>query len=253
MSNENVFTGITQFDETTGGLKPGELTVITGRVCMGKTALALSMLSNKKTTTRFLYISLEETISQLNPRLKTMTGWLSGKGPLTDYGNNESGYNTEHKHQPIIYMKCPSLLDLQERISREITSQFDAVIIDSLYNIGSKPKEVFGKKNHGQLFRHLKSIAMLISKPIILFADASRIIEKKPLKGAPLLRHYSRIKHVDLLFHLFRWEYYGLEWDNWDDRPVDEGDAMLMKLTTTRDIKTWRTRIKFDSRTGRFE
>lgn len=252
MIKGNVFTGITELDKATGGLKPGELVVITGRPAMGKTALAASMLINAQTSTWFLFISLQETIAQLNPRLRQMTGWPTKKGPLLDDGSDESEYETEEKTHAIVHMQCPNFIDIQEYISKDPIGVFDAVIIDSLYHIGTKPKTLFGKKKHNKLFRKLKSLALLIDKPIILLADAHRRIEKKPRVGAPFHRHFSRIKHVDLLLHLFRWEYYGLDNDVWDDEPFAEGDGMLMTLSARRNIP-WRMRIKYDSRYGLFK
>ena len=254
MSTENIFTGITQLDEATGGFRPGELIVISGRPAMGKTALGLSMLTNEKTTTRFLYLSLQETIHQLNPRFKKMTGWTTGDGPLCCYEDNTAAYDTEHKRHVILYKECPSMLDIQESISNQDIRSFDVVIIDSLYQIGKKPKTLFGKKNHNSIFRQLKSIAKLILRPIIVLAGAERIIEKKPLKGIPFQKLYSRIKYVDFLYHLYRWEYYGLDWDDWEDRSVTGGDAMLVRLLHKRDTsRIINPRIHYDMKTMRFE
>ena len=256
MSNENVFTGITQFDETTGGLKPGELIVIAARVAMGKTGLGLSMLVNEKTTTNFLFISLRESVSELNMRLQRMIGWKTGSGPLTEYDFDNSGrssYNTEHKRQVIIHLETASLLDIQEAISRTASCYFDAVIIDSLYFIGNEPKQLFRKKTHSQTFRNLKSIARLINKPIILLAEADRIIEKKANKGIPYLKHYSRIKYVDLMFLLYRWEYYLLDWDDSEDRPVKKNEGKLMTLKANRVLKNHNTAVTFDHKHLAFE
>ncbi|MCB9190281.1 MAG: hypothetical protein H6602_01260 [Flavobacteriales bacterium] len=239
MSDKRIFTGITQFDEATGGLRPGELVVITGRPAMGKTALAASMLINEKTTTEFLFLTLQESIKTLNPRLTRMTGRNPGFGlPREDFWHEDSvsTYPSNHKLQRIMHRKSPSLLDIQESIWQAVSSGSDAIIIDELYEIGKKPKVLFGKNTHDKTLRHLKSIANLIQKPIILLARAHRNIEKKPSIGLPFEHHFSRIKHVDILLHLFRWEYYGFDWDDAADRPVNQGEAMLMTLASNRPI-----------------
>jgi replicative DNA helicase len=256
MSDRRVFTGITQLDEATGGLKPGELVVITGRPVMGKTALATSMLINEKTTTKFFFLRLQESIKTLNPRLKRMTGWKSDGGPLSEYGwtkDAESAYDSQHKRQEIIYIKTPSLLDIQEAVWRAVYYGSDAIIIDQLNEIGKKPKVLFGKNTCRKTLRHLKSIANLIQKPIILFASAHRIIEKKPSVGMPFEHHFSMIKHVDILLHLFRWEYYGLDWDDHIDRPVKPSEAMLLTLASNRPISPKEILISYDHENITFE
>lgn len=238
MSDKRIFTGITQLDEATGGLRPGELVVTTGRPAMGKTAFAASMFINEKTTTRFLYLSLQESISKMQSRLQRMIGKKSERGPLIPHdtsGFPEAAWSTTHKRQLIIELKSPSLLDVQDAIAYAAESH-DAIIIDYLYEIGKRPKVLFGKPTYRKTLRHLKSIANLVQKPIILLAGAHRNIEKKPSIGLPFEHHHSRVKHVDILLHLFRWEYYGLDWDDGVNRPVNPGESMLMTLASSRPI-----------------
>lgn len=60
----NIITGVHAFDEMVGEIQLGELIVIAGRPCMGKTTLALQILAKNCLNKKCVYISILDNITK---------------------------------------------------------------------------------------------------------------------------------------------------------------------------------------------
>lgn len=203
-SNKGDITGIASgyydLDKITSGFHPHELIIIAARPGMGKTAIAVNMVTNiaihsKKTVALF---NMEMGAEQLVTRMLSSVGQIDGNKLKTG--------NLEHNDWKRINEAISRLSDtkifiddtagqtvaeIRSKCRRLKTSPngLDIVVIDYLTLISSANKGGGNGQNRQQevseISRALKTMAMELDVPVIALSQLSRSIEqrtdKKPM------------------------------------------------------------------------
>ena len=187
-----IFTGFTNLDRKTKGLKPGDFVILAARPGVGKTALALNIAVNcllkNKTVAVF---NMEMTAPSL---VKRMLAYLSGvtfesmdgRGQLSDsdIAKLYNAYTTLLGKELYIddySMNHPSdILSKCRRLKRE--KGLDLVIVDylQLMEADSKGRASESRQNDvSTMSRQLKVYAKELGVPILALSQMSRGAEKE--------------------------------------------------------------------------
>lgn len=217
-------TGIPTLDDKTGGLFPGELTLIAGVTGLGKSTIIkqieFGILINNHGK-NVLHIANEEYEDQVNSKfdaLLTGMDYLDFKFAKENIMTDEVIENWE-KILGDIQKKCGGRLYTREvpaftdvtvirRIFHELKSQgikIDAILIDHLPNM--KPvQKAFGENNEKEkITEEVKELARELRVPIVIATQAATQVEEKQMKGkrASKLDVYgskAQIHHANMFF-----------------------------------------------------
>lgn len=213
-------TGFTDLDNITGGLQPGELTILAARPSVGKTALALNIAENiaLKGNTPLVVFSLEMPKEALLQRIISSQSAINS----TKLKSNNLTDNEWHRLStsisrlagtPIFIDDTPSInpIELQAKARKlKLDENIGLIIIDFLQLMhGSaglnRTQEI------GEIVRAIKSLARELNIPIIALAQLSRNVEyrdnKRPLLAD--LRESGEIEQVaDVVIFIYREDYY---------------------------------------------
>ncbi len=203
-ANKNEITGIPtgfyDLDKITSGFHPHQLIIIAARPGMGKTAIALNMVTNmavqaKKSVAVF---NMEMGAEQLVTRMLSSVGQITGDKLKT--GNLE--HNDWKKINEAISRLSDTRIFIDDNAGQTVSeirakcrrlknspSGLDVVIIDYLTLIQSANKGGSNGQNRQQevadISRALKTMAMELEIPVIALSQLSRGIEqrtdKKPM------------------------------------------------------------------------
>jgi replicative DNA helicase len=225
-----LMTGLSDFDEITGGLKPGQYILLGGRPSMGKTALALSIA--RRAAQRgyaVLFISREMEIPQLMPRV--MADLLFEAGGLAGFQDLQTGKVSADDFRRLerlqdqaadwpLYIDAPSSLSagqiapLIRRYQRKCASrgiELGLVILDYLGLVdpppgrGSREQEVAGTS------LAIKNAAASTRVPIITLSQLNRSVEQRDDKRPQIsdLRDSGSLEQdADIIVFVYRDEYY---------------------------------------------
>jgi replicative DNA helicase len=217
-------TGFTDFDNKTGGLRPGDLIIIAGRPSMGKTTLAVNMAENAALNpdkpASVAIFSMEMPAEQLVTRMLASIGHVplnsirSGRISDDDWVRitSATGQLSEAK---IFIDESPGLTptDLRARARRLKREQhgLDLVVVDYLQLM-----QVPGTKENrateiAEISRGLKSLAKELKVPVIALSQLNRAVEqrneKKPVMSD--LRESGSIEQdSDMILLIYRDEVY---------------------------------------------
>ena len=194
-ANKNDITGIPtgfyELDKLTSGFHPHELIIIAARPGMGKTAVALNMLTNmainsKKTIALF---NMEMGAEQLATRMLSSVGQIDGSKLKT--GNLEHN-DWKRLNEAISRLSNTKIFidDTAGQTVGEIRSKcrklaaspggLDIVIIDYLTLIqGSSKNGANRQQEVADISRALKTMAMELNVPVIALSQLSRGIERR--------------------------------------------------------------------------
>lgn len=216
-------TGFPQVDSLTGGLQPGDLTILAGRPSMGKTAFALDVSRNvAKDGKPVAYFSLEMTKVQLVLRLLASEGRVNGHrfkdGKLSDdewtraivaLGVLEDVplFLDDAPHQTVKRIRAEVL-----RLKRSLG--LSLVVVDYLQLVTGAALDRHANREQliSSVSRELKALAKEADVPVLALAQLSREPEKRK-DHRPLLadlRESGAIEQdADLVAFIYRAESYG--------------------------------------------
>lgn len=184
-------TGFYELDKITSGFHPHELIIIAARPGMGKTAIALNMVTNmainsKKTVALF---NMEMGAEQLASRMLSSVGQIDGSKLKT--GNLEHS-DWKRVNEAISRLSNTKIYidDTAGNTVGEIRSKcrklaaspsgLDIVVIDYLTLIqGSSKNGANRQQEVADISRALKTMAMELNVPVIALSQLSRGIEKR--------------------------------------------------------------------------
>jgi replicative DNA helicase len=216
-------TGFTDFDKLTSGLHPNELVIIASRPAMGKTALALNIVTHASTVTdkAIVVFNLEMGAEQLAIRMISSRGQIEGyklrSGNLYNTDWNRVNEAISQLADTKIYIddtpgisigeiraKCRRLASSQEGLALIIIDYLQLVQGTNRY-AGNRQQEV------SEISRALKTMAMELNVPVIALAQLSRSVElrenKRPIMSD--LRESGSIEQdADIVTFLYRDDYY---------------------------------------------
>ena len=184
-------SGFYELDKITSGFHPHELIIIAARPGMGKTAIALNMVTNiainsKKTVALF---NMEMGAEQLATRMLSSVGQIEGSKLKT--GNlehsdwkrvNEAISRLSNTNIYIDDTSGNTVGEIRSKCRKLATSPsgLDIVVIDYLTLIQGTSKSGANRQQEvADISRSLKTMAMELHVPVIALSQLSRGIEKR--------------------------------------------------------------------------
>ncbi len=229
-----IATGLSQFDEMTAGLQPGDLIIVAGRPSMGKTSFAMNLaeyaaISGKVPTAIF---SMEMSGEQLAMRLISSLGRIdqlkvrTGKLDDTDWKRVSSAIS--------IMSKAPMFIDdtgaltpteLRARARRlKRDHQLGLIVVDYLQLMQVPGTRENRATEISEICRSLKSLARELKVPVIALSQLNRSLEQRPDKRPIMsdLRESGSIEQdADVIVFIYRDEVY-------DKDSADKGTAEII-------------------------
>jgi replicative DNA helicase len=214
-----VKTGIPKVDAVTGGLKPGEMIVLGARPSMGKTSLALNIVTRAAQAGKTVVVfSLEMSGEQVCQRIlsdlskvnlaRIVTHRLSGN----DYTALTNAANIAHRFGVFVGENA----DNAEPVCRQIkhTHGLDLVVIDYLQLMSTKAES--RQQEISKLSRRCKMLARSLGVPVLVLSQLNRAVEQRACKRPQLadLRESGSLEQdADIVKLLWRPAYYDSEAD----------------------------------------
>jgi replicative DNA helicase len=249
-------TGFARLDDMTGGLFPGELTIIAARPSMGKTALALNIAEHVGRKKGVLVHSLEMAKEQLV--LRMMCGWAGvsmrdvrcGRlrtedwKPLTDA--------CEKIRRLSVTVDDSASLSIMNLIGRARRAKYrdniDLIVVDYMQLMSGDGVSENRQQEISSISRGLKILAKDLHVPVIALSQLSRKCEERA-DARPLLsdlRESGSIEQdADTVIAIYRDEVY-----HPDDASV-QGAAELL-IRKSRNGPTGQIELRYDGPRMRF-
>ena len=218
-------TGISDIDQLTGGLQPGQLVVVAGRPGMGKSVFGANITTSAALRSRVptLFISLEMTEHELTNRLLAAEAGVSLRG-ITRGDLNDGEWTKVAKAAGLI-AEAPLWIDASARTTvldirakaRRLAATcggLGLVIIDYLQLMGSVRRAETREREVAEISRSLKLLAKDLDCPVVAIAQLNRGVEQRTDKHPMLsdLRESGAVEaDADLVFLLYRDDYYDKE------------------------------------------
>lgn len=193
-------TGFYQLDQVTNGLQKSDLIIIAARPGVGKTSLAMNIVSNAAIDSgaKCAVFSFEMGRDQLVQRLLCSVAGVSMKkalrGQLSD-AEWEKIWKAKSKLKDTdIYIdvnvsNTPSMMLHKCRKFKREKKGLDLVVIDYIGLVKSDIKTTDRQNEVAEISRQLKSMAKELDVPVIVLCQLNRSVEKRPdgKPGKPVL------------------------------------------------------------------
>ena len=247
-------TGFADYDDKTGGLQNGELTILAARPSMGKTALALNIVEHVATELRkpTLVVSLEMASLELGDRLLCARAHVNGlkmrNGVISQQDHHALQKAAGELHSAPLFIDDSPTRNMTEiaAIARRLKRQdsLSLVVIDYLQLIEPDNQRDPRQEQVAKISRRLKGLARELSVPVLCLAQVNRQVEASR-DNRPQLSHLRESgaieQDADVVAFIHREEYYQT---NEEAREQFRGQAELLirkqRNGPTGDIKlTW--------------
>lgn len=222
--------GVSDLDDTLGGLHNSDLVVLGARPSMGKTAVMLNFSMNCGVSCGI--ISAEQGHMQIGQRVLASesnviaTRFRSGTLNAEDLARTSKAVHELTDRKVWIYDKSAPHIDEIIATARRWKSEFDikALFVDYIQRIEAGNGKMNKLEVVGIVTRQLKTLARELDIPVFALAQVKRAVEdrsnKRPLMGD--LADSSEIeKEADVIMLLYRDEVY-------DENTNDKGIAELI-------------------------
>ncbi len=216
-------TGFSKYDDMTGGLHDGELTIIAARPGAGKSALALNIAQHAsiKLGKTVLFFSLEMSKEQLLNRLVCSVSRVDSQrvrhGYLTTEERRRLAIATGTITSSRLYIDDKSAVTtsgMHARIRRHLAREkVDLVIVDYLQLMSAGRNYENRNQEVTKISRGLKLMAAEIGVPVIALSQLSRATELRKGGGnrpqlSDLRESGSLEQDADVVAFIFREEMY---------------------------------------------
>ncbi len=227
-------TGIDDFDQVTGGLRGGQLTIVAGRPAMGKSALMLNMADNMaRRGVPVVYFSLEMPANELAARVvlgraETNTEMIRNGFLTASMKHRIMDAATQFANEPLYVDDRGglTLLDIRGRARLAVRRWgVKCIFVDYLQLVshtGAQSRE----NEVGFVSRGLKAMSMELGIPVVAAAQVNRQAENRSDNRPKLsdLRESGSIEQdADIVALVHRPCYYAVQ-----DREPDPQDAELI-------------------------
>ncbi len=219
-------TGLTDFDDMTGGLQRGDLVIVAGRPSMGKTSFAMNLVEHicirdKQPTAVF---SMEMPGEQLAVRMISSLGRVDQKrlrtGDLqeSDWPRVTSSVSIMSE-APLFIDDTPALSPAELRArSRRLQREhgLDLIVVDYLQLMQVPGTSENRTTEISEISRGLKALAKELNVPVIALSQLNRSLEQRPNKRPMMsdLRESGSIEQdADVIVFIYRDEVYNKETD----------------------------------------
>jgi len=174
-------TGFSSWDELTGGLHKGEVTVLGARTSVGKTTLALQVAWAALSSGPVLFVSPEMGERQLLTRLLAMKSGVSprllARGELSDLEwervertAQELGPKTQNL---ILYCSETDLVSLEQKVEElNLLSPLSLLVIDYLQLIRHQAFSPYERAT--EISRRVRALANRTQVPVLLLSQLRR-------------------------------------------------------------------------------
>ncbi len=222
-NTNNLKTGFIDLDNRCGGFKKGHFIVMAARPSMGKTALALNIITNVcKAGGKVAFFSMEMPVEDLEDRIvaaETKTNYRRLQHDHLTEAEWSSVYAeaNEIRHWHLaIYTGRLTMAEIRTRtkLVRAKENGLDLVVIDHLQLIESgKQEKRYGSRVQelAEITSQLKDMAIQLKCPVLVLSQLSRAIEQRDDKRPTLpdLRDSGTIEQdADMVMALYRDAYY---------------------------------------------
>jgi replicative DNA helicase len=227
-------TGIRDFDQVTGGLRGGQLTIIAGRPAMGKSALMLNMADNMaRRGVPVVYFSLEMPANELAARVvlsRANTNTEIIRNGFLDHATKLriSDAAAQFSNEPLYVDDRGglTLLDIRGRARLAVRRwNVKCLFVDYLQLVSHSGAQ--SRENEvGFVSRGLKAMSMELGVPVVAAAQVNRQAEQRSDNRPKLsdLRESGSIEQdADIVALVHRPAYYAVQ-----DQEPDPQDAELI-------------------------
>ena len=235
-TKEGISMSFFDFDAITQGLIPGNLYILGGRPCMGKTSLALNILKNISQIHNLpvCFFTLEMSKKMLSYRLISMeTGIESSRlrtGRLTQEEWPILGEAINFISNNHIYLIDKTSVQVEEikifceEVKNKNEKELGIIVIDYLQLMEDKSlsDNISREDEISKILSNLKNLAINLEVPILITSQLKRELETRINKRPMLndLRESDEIENrADLIAFIYRDEYYNPESE---DRGITE-------------------------------
>ncbi|MGI6019882.1 MAG: replicative DNA helicase [Lachnospiraceae bacterium] len=214
-------TGYYDLDGMTAGLQPSDFILLAARPSMGKTALALNILSNIafKSKLPVAFFSVEMSSDTLMNRLLSMRSLVDAQKIRTGQMRDEEWKNLiiaadEIGGSKICIDATPGITISELRSkARKFKLDYDiqCIMIDYLQLMSGNSKAQNRQQEISEISRALKALARELDIPVIALSQLNRSVELRDDKRPMLsdLRESGAIEQdADVVMFIYRDEYY---------------------------------------------
>ncbi|HHU27660.1 TPA: replicative DNA helicase [bacterium] len=256
-------TGIKELDRVTNGLQRGDFIIVAARPSMGKTALALHIMTEslKITNGTAAFFSLEMGSEQLMMRILASDSQVEHdklKKLQLDQNDWIKIETSEGRLSKLnIYIDDTSgakLSDIQTKAHKLKVERPDLnlILIDyiGLITTGRKGSQDNRQQEVSEISRGIKALARELRVPIICLSQLSRFVERRQSKVPILsdLRESGSIEQdADLVMLLYREDYY----DSTKQREDGSSDIDVI-IAKHRNGEVGKFTLQFQKKYGRF-
>ncbi|NLC96790.1 MAG: replicative DNA helicase [Erysipelotrichaceae bacterium] len=221
-------TGFTDLDNVTHGFQRGDLIILAARPAMGKTAVALNLMTkiaqyqNDQAVAIFsLEMPAEHLIQRMLASKSTVSGGKIATGSLSNTEWSKLSEAAQELKNTNIYIDDSPIIKVSEIFSKcrklQTEKGLSAIMIDYIQLLsgsGSGSSKENRQQEVSEISRNLKALARELKVPVIALSQLSRGVEsrsdKKPMISD--LRESGSIEQdADIVMLLFREKYYKKE------------------------------------------
>ncbi|SMP62229.1 replicative DNA helicase [Neorhodopirellula lusitana] len=233
-----VETGLTDFDQMTGGVHPGALIILAARPAMGKTALAMNIAENVslRQNSPVLFVSLEMSSIELADRLLCSIARVNGHklraGSIRSEDRDRLVQKANELSQAPLFIDDSPSRTVSEigAAARRIKRREDAlgmIVIDYLQLIDPDNSRDPRQEQVAKIARRLKGLARELDVPVLCLSQLNRQAEEGKDHRPKLshLRESGAIEQdADVVMFVHREEYY----HSGDEKAQYAGQAQII-------------------------
>lgn len=195
-------TGLHEFDNSIGGLFPGELFILAARPGVGKTSLACQIADHNAQRGRLVYFaSLEMSAEELSVRLMCSEADVSSRlvrtGALNDKQRQllvDAGCRLAAATMVIHDHAAMTVQDIRRAARRHKRAGLALVVVDYLQRITPTDRRIQRHEQIGQISDGLKELARELEVPVMCLCQLSREAEKASRASMAHLRESGSIE-----------------------------------------------------------
>lgn len=254
-------TGYVDLDDLLAGLQPASFTIVGARPAMGKTSLALGMVTHVGTVLRrpALLFSLEMGHLELTQRILSSEAGVDAQrmrtGSLHDADWTRVGAAVSRLSESTVFIdENPHLtvMDIRARARRLKKAEGDLglVVVDYLQLMSGRARAENRQVEVAEISRGLKILARELECPVVALSQLSRNLEARQDKRPMLsdLRESGSLEQdADVVLFIYREEVYDAE------APLDRRGLAEVIVAKNRNGPTGSVRLAFLAQYARFD
>ena len=250
-------TGLSEYDNRTGGLQTSDLIIIAADTSMGKSSLAIKFAMNARCPVAFY--SMEMTKQQIAARMLSIESGVSSKdiqmSRLTEPMLERVDRGVAKVLQNSVYFDDRSTSNIDTILASiralKIKYGIRGVIVDYLQILNVNMKGANKEQQMGDVARRLKNIAKELDIWVVALSQLNRD-NLNPVPTLARLRDSGQIAEAaDVVMLIYRPEYYGRSYPDPFTHANTQGTAMI-DVAKGRNVGTFKFLVGFNKPTTDF-